>query len=50
MFTPLPWDVLAEGADFDLPPAIFIAMYLALGIGIGIEIIIDELNVDRQKE
>ena len=44
MFTPLRWDVLETVADFDLPSLIFVAMYLALAICIGIEMISDELN------
>ncbi len=44
MFAPLHWDVLETVVDFDLPLPIFIAMYLALAICIGIEMISDELN------
>ncbi|MEI9805178.1 MAG: hypothetical protein WDN48_12925 [Pseudolabrys sp.] len=44
MLEPLHWDVLEAAADLDLPPSIFIAMYLALGICIGIEMIIEELR------
>jgi hypothetical protein len=44
VFESLSWGVLAAVADFELPPTIFIAMYVALALCIGIEIVTDELS------